>query len=226
MTELPAVAAPVRIPTPGQLGNAPLPPQPFTADEPNRQHCLDTGVGISFAHVNRLDLLVNLFTGRLQVVDDVVDEVVQRATRVLPEGHAPVDQLVRVACQRVRTCINNSDIMAVTVSGGSHERIRALMRRMRELDPSPNLGKHRGEAATIAYAESLRPRGIILTNDGAAQKVAQENGVPWHSSASLLRLIVRGGHLSDAEAFELFTSMDSVSGCADPRPNNPGWFTR
>lgn len=226
MTELPAVAAPLRIPTPGQLGNAPLPPQPARADDANRQHCLDTGVGISFAHVNRLDLLVDLLTGRLLAVDDVVDEVVNRATGPLEAGHDPVDQLVKVACQRVRTCISGSDIVAVTVSGGSHERIRALMRRMRELDPSPNLGKHRGEAATIAYAESLRPRGIILTNDGAAQTVAEESGVPWHSSASLLRLMVRGGRLSDVEAFGLFTSMDSVSGCAAPRPNNPGWFTR
>jgi hypothetical protein len=226
MTELPAVSAPARIPTPGQLGKAPLPPQPSKTHDASRPHCLDTGVGISFAHVNRLDLLINFLTGRLQAVDDVVDEVLERATGTLEAGHDHVDRLVKVACQRVRTCITGSDIVTVTVWGASHERIRALMRRMRELDPSPNLGKHRGEAATIAYAESLRPRGIILTNDGAAQKVAQESGVPWHSSASLLRLMVRGGYVSNVEAFELFTSMDSVSGCAGPRPNNPDWFTR
>lgn len=225
MADLPHAPAPGRIPTPGQLGPAPFPTQPSRSDDPRRTHCLDTGVGIAFAHAGRLDLIIAFLAGRLVAVEDVAMEVDYRATEQLRPGHQPIDRYVRDACRQVKTRLLTQDIPTVEVPPALSTRVEVLIQRMRTLDPTSKPGKHTGEAVTIAYAESRRPTAVILTNDGAAQRVAEECSVRWHSSASLLRLMATAGLVTADEAFAMFAVMDAVSGIAGPRPGDAAWFT-
>lgn len=213
-----------RVPSPAQLGKAKLPPQPERNKDLTRHHCLDTGVGIAFAHVGQLQLLMSYLSDRLCAVDAVRLEVASRATSQLKPGHRPVDVHVQAACREVRARLENQEIVTVEVPSEAARRVGAVIARLRQLDPATSANKHAGEAASIVWAEGRRPRAVVLTNDGAAQKVAGECGVRWHSCASLLRLMVRDDVLGAEAAFELFTAMDAVSGCAGPTPAGPWWF--
>lgn len=192
---------------------------PFSLD-----HCLDTGVGIAFESVGRFDLLTT-FVGshELQVLSEVVVEVRRRAMSALPPGHDPRDQQVRRACQGLQRAIDDGGMQVKSLGEEFFEevlRVQALV-----ANSSTSVDGHDGEAATIVWAGSQRPRAAVLTNDGGAQRVATSRGVRTLNSAQVMAALVDAKAVPPQGAFDLVERMNTISGIAGPYPRDAGWLT-
>lgn len=222
-----------RVPTPAELearrarraptlsGRAPF----------GRDNCVDTGVGIAFESVDRFDLLLAYISPRgLVVLDDVVIEINRNADKVLQAGHAHVHAEVRQACRRLRKEISDGNMTVRELPEDFIDEVLDVQQLVRKHSsgsgadvPSDDDGHHAGEAASIVWARSQRPVAIVLTNDGGAQRAAQERGVAWLNAAQIMEILINEAVVDAQTAWSLINQMDSVSGIAGPFPTDASW---
>ncbi len=220
-------------PTPSQLGrqsDALMPAlRPVArAGDHDSVHVIDSGVGIGFAHVGRIEMFHDYLGSRLDVVDDVVFEWRRRSRTSLGPGHAPIDQQVKQASgialaksvEWRRIDLDDSSRLGV-------DQVQAELRAYARSQGDPHADdpwRHRGEAASIFHAGSCD--GIVLTNDGGARHVAQRRRVRALHCGHVLRELVVDGRLLGHEAWDLYQRMIEVSGVGGSGvPESVDWFT-
>lgn len=222
------------IPTPGQLqrqSDALIPalrPVSHTGDH-DSVHVIDSGVGIGFAHVDRMQMFHDYLGDRLDVVDAVVFEWRRRANLRFGEGHAHIDQLVKRASGIALRASEQWRIVELDASAASGiEQIQTQLRDYAARQGDPNAAdpfRHYGEAASIFHARTCD--GIVLTNDGGARHVAQRQRIRALHSGHVLRELVHAGRLSGAEAWGLYCRIVEVSGVGGADvPEAADWFAR
>ena len=225
------VPARPRIFTPGDFA-ARLPRRaPLLSGEPpfDRDNCVDTGVGIAFKSVDRFDLLTTYISPRgLMVLSDVVLEINHRADETLEPGHDRIRGRVKKACSGLQYELR---IGSMTVRELPEEFIHEVLHvqevvrkhsKPRDEDDFED-ARHAGEAASIVWARSQKPMAVVLTNDGGAQRAADELGVLWLNSAQVMKYLIDGGAIEAAEAWTLINKMDEVSKIMGPYPEDSTW---
>lgn len=215
-----------RIPNPAQVmkratiisSDAPAPVLGDKRDD-EAYYWAETGVGIAFEHIGRLDLLQNHYAGQLWTVGDVHAEWAHKADekRVAPSPYAA--RAERAAhekwCRVVAACKRLSPAHGLEVGRrfdlplgevAEVDRLRQELVAMPEADEPLAPGdhwKHRGECATVRAAllrakEHKAAHGVdatalpqvLLTNDGKAMKLAHRKGLASRTAAAVLREIV------------------------------------
>lgn len=219
-------------PTPSQLGrqsDALMPAlRPVArAGEHDSVHVIDSGVGIGFAHVGRIDMFHDYLGSRLDVVDDVEFEWRRRSGALLGPGHAPVDQRVKHASRiALAKSVEWRRIYLDDSSRHGVDQIQVELRAYARSQGDPHADepwRHRGEAASIFHAGCCD--GIVLTNDGGARHVAQRRRVRALHCGHILRELVVAGWLQGDEAWALYQRMVEVSGVGGAGvPESVEWF--
>lgn len=208
-----------RCPTPSEIGARIARRLPAPSLSRENRHCLDTGVGIGFAAVKRVDLLESYLPERLMILQEVVIEVRRRASVEVHTAPTQQDERVNDACRKLRPALPR--FPNVGLNEEFLDRRDFLLDRLKSKNDQAG---HDGEAASLAWAESQRPRAIVLTNDGDAQDLADEIGVGWLNGSLVLAGMVDVDLISCDEALDLFKRMDAVSGIGGPTPTCPEWF--
>jgi len=145
-------------------------------DLPDRATVLDTSVLSNFAHVDRLDVLVDL--PRVVTVEAVRKEL-QEGT----ETHGYLERAVAVL----------EDEIPVATPAPPTADVEAKL--LETLDP--------GEAGVLAVAEATN--GLAVTDDGDARTVAERRGTAVTGSIGLLVRFVENGEMAEATADEYLT---------------------
>jgi predicted nucleic acid-binding protein len=150
-------------------------------------YIFDTTVLSNMAAVGRLDLLEKRYRQVALTTVEVSDEL----RRGLQAGYAYLEDLL----QKIESTAPGSWLRIAVPESADEHQLRA------DLD----LLLGRGEASCLALAIS---RGLILvTDDLAARRVAQERGVPLTGTIGILLALVRDGSLSLGEANAILTGM-------------------
>lgn len=134
---------------------------------PKNATVLNTTVLSNFAHVDRVELLLDL--PRLVTVD-AVEEELEAGT----ETHSYIEHAVAVLGEEI----------PVITPYGSAEKLEEHY--LNTLDP--------GEAQALAVAEAVG--GMVVTDDGDARTTAKQRGVDLTGSIGLLVRFVEDGHIS------------------------------
>lgn len=194
------------------------------------EHCVDANVGLHFAHVDRLDLLVEHFGADLIVIEHVAQEWMRRAQQQLAKPAATAnasertlyatDLLVRDAARRLMVATPRyagTDLEHFTCSLGmpveldqdceaSLAGLRQVLMERAGLDPDSEHPKSNfGECACIAYVRlglgvRTAAQGVLLSNDRNAVDFARLRGVRFRTSRQILDQIVAEGRLGLSSA--------------------------
>jgi predicted nucleic acid-binding protein len=140
-------------------------------DAPKNATVLNTTVLSNFAHVDHVELLLEL--PRLVTVDDVQTELDEGS-----ETHHYLEQAFEVL---------EDEIPVVTPSSPAQEIEEILLE---TLDP--------GEAQALAVAEEAE--GIVVTDDGDARSIADQRGIGLTGSIGLLVRFVENDRITAENA--------------------------
>ena len=154
---------------------------------PKNATVLNTTVLSNFAHVDRVELLLDL--PRLVTVD-AVEEELEAGT----ETHSYIEQAMTVL---------DEEIPVITPSG-SAEKLEEQY--LNTLDP--------GEAQALAVAEATD--GMVITDDGDARATAEQRGVKLTGSIGLLVRFVEDDSLSAETADEYLKRWIDEAGFHSP----------
>lgn len=190
-------------------------------------YVLDSGVGLSFAHVaGGLELLHAHYGDQLRYVEDVsIEWRTQAAITVLPlePGHSVEEkrahtQLAALVAAAKR-CV--AEVPArfgnpVDLGYGEVDEVDALITELCALHPPrADDGGDRGECASVRLAEILRKRTpvvVLCSNDDRGRRLAGGHGVATRNAGTVLREMVREQRLDAGKAFTYYQSMLSLSG--------------
>lgn len=188
----PAGPAPIPRPRPGAFGRRhPLPPTLDTCRHDDAVYLLDTGVGVAFAYVDRLDLLVTHYGPQLRYVDTVAVEWrvhAKRTVRPLRDGHSAEDKrrhdeltALKVAGARLHATAVELFGAPIETTDDDLDAVDALVAELCALHPPRPVedGSDRGECASVHVAVQLRNRQATGTSDDevGGRSSADQSGV-------------------------------------------------
>lgn len=204
-------------------------PEPPTLEpdrDPDAVYILDSGVGLAFAHVNRLDLLADHYADQLEYVEDVLIEWRSQSTIpifTLEPGHTADDKTTRENLIALKTAATTC-LTQVPALFGNHvdlgedelENVDNLITELCALHPArANTGDDRGECASVRLGELRRDgkRVIVLcSNDDRGRRLANNHGIAWRNAGTVLREMVREDRLADVDAWAHYQQMVALSG--------------
>lgn len=228
-TPAPAVAGLPAIPRPGPhlfTRKNPMPPALGEARDPDAIYLLDSGVAFAFGHADRTALLHDHYGTQLRYVDDVMVEIRSRR-RSKPKPPPAGADPERLAKYQRNLAIKNASIglvrdlprlfgdpIALTYEDQTHiETLVAELCRLQGAQPSG--AKHRGECATVHYGKSFAPSNVnvvvICANDDGARLLAANHTIGHRNMHTVLREMVRDGHLTKQEAWDLYELASQVT---------------
>jgi len=204
-----------------------LPPNLGPDRDPNAVYVLDTGVGLSFAHVSGgMNLLGDHYGSQLRYTEDVLIEWRSQAAKhigPLEPGHteefkAEREHLLALKAAASR-CLSEMPARfgdAIDLGYDEADNVDALVNELCALHPArSDIGEDRGECASVRLAEILRtetPVVIICTNDDRGRRLASGHGIAHRNAGAVLREMVREGHLSAEDAYSHYQAMVALSG--------------
>jgi predicted nucleic acid-binding protein len=157
----------------------------------------DTTVLLNFAAIRRLDLLECYLTGRGRMTQAVRAEV-KRST-----AYAPQLSMLDVA-----------ETFGQVIELSSTEDLRGVVAmRRRFAVPGDPATKHLGESETL-HVMTTRPEYHVsrfVTEDRAAQRVAENLGVLVHTTMGVFRELVARGEVTEADGFAMLHAIEAES---------------
>lgn len=218
----------------------PPPPRLGADRDVDAVYILDSGVGLSFAHIaDGMDLLADHYGSQLRYVEDVcVEWRSQAATQIRPlePGQTPNHKAVRAqlvalkaAAARCLTEVPARFGVPVDLGYGELENVDALVAELCALPPArPNTGDDRGECASVRLAELLSGEArvvVLCSNDDRGRRLASRYGIAHRNARTVLREMVREGRLSAIDAFAYYQEMVNLSGIKEwARMTSPSNF--
>lgn len=194
--------------------------------DPDAVYILDSGVGLSFGHVKKLDLLAEHYGSQLEYVEDVVIEWRSQSTRTirpLEPGHTADDKAARANLidlkAAAKDCLDHVPALFgnhVDLGEDELDNVQNLITELCALHPErEDTGDDRGECASIRLGE-LRRDGknvvVLCSNDNRGRRLADNHGIAWRNAGTVLREMVREQRLSDADAWTHYQQMVALSG--------------
>lgn len=231
------------IPSPAQMprmsGFRPrrIPPVLGPDRQPDTEYWLDTCVGLSFAHVGRLDLLLTHYGPALVVVQDVhseADLLAHRSVAPAPRGASAEERASRQKRIRVKDAARalcgpaglRTLGVPVEVPLSQAEQVRQYrndLAALPESQPAPaedDEWSHLGEAAIVCAFELRRAAAgpaatpsAMLSNDAKARLLGKQHGMAGRTVVDVLREMARDqfNALTAASAWDLYLQMTQVS---------------
>ncbi|WP_416957811.1 hypothetical protein ACNKF0_09480 [Nocardioides sp. T5] len=219
------------IPTPRPPGGGfarknPAPPTLTDHRDADALYILDSGVGLSFAHVDQLDLLAQHYAGQLEYVHDVVIEW-QNQSR-LPDIHlregdpaekkTARDNVIALKAAAAK-CLKEVPVLFgphVDLGNDELENVQNLITELCALHPErENTGGDRGESSSVRLGE-LRRTGqrviVLCSNDDRGRRLAHNHSIACRNVGTVLIEMVREERLTAEEAFDHYQTMLNLSG--------------
>lgn len=179
---------------------------------------LDTGVGLAFARVNRLDLLTDHCGDRVEYVNAVYAEWEYRA-RTPPSGCEARKEDFQLH-QAAKQVLDRAEALwgppvNFYPEPDELEAMKAAIVANKDIAGGASLLEHGGEAESILYVEELRARGasalFLATNDGPAIDVAAARCIRAMHQQQMLVAMCQEERLTSEEAKKLFTIMNAMT---------------
>lgn len=213
-------------PRPAYARRNPEPPTLTSDRDPEALYILDSGVGLSFAHVHRLELIAEHYAGQLEYVHDVVIEwQSQAAIKIHPltEGDPKEKKITRdnlIALKAAAaTCLKEVPALFgthVDLGEDELENVQNLITELCALHPErEDTGDDRGECASVRLGELRRDSRRVIalcSNDDRGRRLAYNHTIAWRNVGTVLREMVREDRLTDVDAWADYQQMVALSG--------------